>query len=106
MVLSSQGQVRYLQVLANQILNLYLAASAYADLPWIKKLINYIKTLANTKPHVKIIGTLEAQVYMVYQFYPLILQGSVLDIKSLQWLWRVLVFLIMAIGRLEPRKLH
>ncbi|KAF8528408.1 class I glutamine amidotransferase-like protein [Hysterangium stoloniferum] len=32
------------------------AASAYADLPWISLLVSYIKSTAETKPQVKIIG--------------------------------------------------
>jgi len=32
------------------------SASAYADLPWIPPLVSYVKSLAETKPQVKIIG--------------------------------------------------
>ncbi|KIJ56370.1 hypothetical protein M422DRAFT_23651 [Sphaerobolus stellatus SS14] len=32
------------------------AASAYADLPWIHKLIEFVRTLATERPEVKIIG--------------------------------------------------
>lgn len=34
------------------------AASAYDDVPWISRLISYIKSLAETRPEVKIIGGL------------------------------------------------
>ncbi|KAJ7595954.1 class I glutamine amidotransferase-like protein [Mycena floridula] len=32
------------------------AASAYDDIPWIKKLVKYVAWLAENKPHIKIIG--------------------------------------------------
>jgi GMP synthase-like glutamine amidotransferase len=54
-VISGSGEHPYLHVDRVGLLWI-VAASAYADLPWITRLVSYIRSLADASPRVKIIG--------------------------------------------------
>jgi hypothetical protein len=42
------------------------ASSAYVDVPWINKLVEYVADVANNKPHIKIIGKAKLSFYRIW----------------------------------------
>lgn len=73
------------------------ASSAYDDIEWINKLVDYVKRIAETKPHIKLIG--RSVSISLLHIFTVQQQASVLVTKSSRELSVANVFSMVVNGR-------